>query len=316
MGSSSVAMVAALAAAVTAAVLLAAFAVLALRRQRKLGTRAYLMQEAVRNGDFSFRLPERGLRHGERAMQRALNSFGSEIGRQRVVSEVESWQKLTRVLTHEIMNAVTPISSISQAYLDDPAIKGSPYEEGLLAIRRTGQSLENFVRSYRKLTQLQQPVPENVALAEFVATVSPLFPSLEWHVGVPADAVVRTDANLLRQVLVNLAKNAAEAGATAVCLRWTAASDQSGGYGHDGRRTPQGGTGGMLEVSNDGAAMPPEVRRDVFVPFYTTKRGGSGVGLSLSRQIMVIQGGNLTLADRPAAGYSTTFLVTFAGGTQ
>lgn len=106
------------------------------RHQCLLRDRAYLMREAVRNRDFSFSLPVKGLFFGERAMQQALNDMSQDIKALEARKEVESWQKLTRVLTHEIMNAAAPICSISQAYLSAPHIKGTPYEEGITAITK------------------------------------------------------------------------------------------------------------------------------------------------------------------------------------
>ena len=289
-------------AVVAAAVLLLAVlvlsAVVVARRQRKLRLRAWLMNEAVRNRDFSFRLPVRGLLSGERAMQQTLNNFSGEIGQLMAVNEVQSWQRLTRVLTHEIMNALTPINSISQAYLSDPAMKGSAYEDGLLAIQRTGASLSAFVDSYRKLAQLQKPQPQTVRLAEFVASVTPLYPDVRWSVSIPEDTCVETDAGMMRQVLLNIIKNALEAGATGMELRWAGSSDT------ELRRD-------RLLASNDGAMIAADVRREMFIPFFTTKSGGSGIGLSLSRQMMVVQGGNIALAEYPAAGYNTTFEIIF-----
>ena len=127
------------------------------RHQRRLKARAFLMREAVRNGDYAFRLPTSGLLPGERALQQALNDMQGDIARLVARHEVESWQKLTRVLTHEIMNATAPISSICQAYLSNPQIKGSEYEEGIQAIHDTSKSLTNFVDSYRKLPSSRLP---------------------------------------------------------------------------------------------------------------------------------------------------------------
>ncbi len=121
------------------------------RHQVLLRDRAHLMREAIRNEEFTFRLPVKGLFFGERALQEALNETGKDIGVLLARNEVESWQRLTRVLTHEIMNATTPIASISQAYLDNPAIAGTVYEEGVRAIHETSRGLALFVDSYRKL---------------------------------------------------------------------------------------------------------------------------------------------------------------------
>jgi len=255
--------------------------------QKVLKDRAYLMREAIRNREFTFHLPVKGLFFGERALQEALNDLGKEISGLVAQNEVESWQKLTRVLTHEIMNATAPISSISQAYLNSPQIKGTPYEEGIQAIYDTTKGLSNFVDSYRKLTQLQEPVPTDIDLLDFTISLKPLFTSIEWKIDIPSDLTIKADKNLLRQVLINLCKNAVEAGAKSIDIRWNNA----------------------LYISNDGSPIPAEVRREIFIPFFTTKQTGSGIGLALSRQIMMMQGKNLKLADTPVSGFHTTFVI-------
>ena len=286
-----------------------------MRHQRRLKLMAWLMREAIKNHDFTFHLPTHGLLFGERAMQEALNSFGEEIAKQVTMNEIESWEKLTRVLTHEIMNALAPINSISQAYLSNPAVKDTDFEEGLQAIHHTGTSLASFVDSYRKLTQLQDPSPQNLSLADFIATIRPLYSGMQWSVGIPEAVVVFTDANLLRQVLVNLIKNAIEAGATKIDMRWIESGINSRMLTKDvdrdenDARTMSGVR--KLLVSNNGVPLPADVRREIFVPFFTTKRRGSGIGLSLSKKIMTMQGGDITLADVPLGGYITTFVIAF-----
>ena len=185
-----------------------------------LRDRAHLMREAIRNQEFTFRLPVKGLFFGERALQEALNETGRDIGRLLARNEVESWQRLTRVLTHEIMNATTPIASISQAYLEHPAIAGTVYEEGIRAIHDTSRGLALFVDSYRKLAELQEPVIGEVYLNDFMEGIRALYPDLEWHLSIPLSATMCTDQNMLRQVLINLIRNACEAGATMVDVRW------------------------------------------------------------------------------------------------
>ena len=257
--------------------------------QRRLRQRAWLMREALYNHDYSFRLPTRGLPPGERAMQQLLNDMGQEIRRLMAQNEVESWQRLTRVLTHEIMNATAPIQSITQSFLNHPDVKGTSLEEGMRAIRDTSSGLTSFVESYRKFMQLQKAEPADIRLRDVVESVKMLFPSLEWGIGIGPDETVYADANLLRQVLTNLAKNACEAGAAKIDIRW--------------------GTEGTLAVSNDGTPIPAEVQKEIFVPFFTTKKLGSGIGLALSRQMMVMQGGDLMLSDTHVAGYHVTFLL-------
>ncbi len=264
------------------------------RHQRLLARRAWLMREAIRNRDFTFRLPVRGLLFGERALQSTLNEMGGDIQRLISQNEVESWQRLTRVLTHEIMNAVAPISSISQAYLGLPQVKGTPLEEGMRAIHDTCAGLSAFVDSYRKMTQLQVTSLQEVDLGAFADSVAALWPDVKWLVDVPAGETVMADVNMLRQVTVNLVKNAVEAGARRIHLRKEAGAPR-------------------LLVSNDGAPIPPDVAQEIFIPFFTTKSTGSGIGLSLSRQMMVAQGGDLRLAATPVAGYTTTFVVETRG---
>lgn len=255
--------------------------------QTILRDRAYLMREAIRNHDFTFHLPVKGLFFGERALQEALNDLGKDISSLVAQNEVESWQKLTRVLTHEIMNATTPICSISQAYLNNPQIKGTPYEEGIRTIYDTTRGLSTFVDSYRKFTQLQEPVPTDIILVDLINSLKLLYKDIEWNISIPSETTIYADENLIRQVLINITKNAIEAGAKKMDIRWNNA----------------------LYISNNGVPIPAGARREIFIPFFTTKSNGSGIGLALSRQIIMRQGMNLRLADTPVSGYHTTFVI-------
>ena len=257
------------------------------RHQCLLRERAQLMRAAMRHRDFSFRLPTKGLMFGERALQEALNDMGQDIQRLVAHNEVEAWQRLTRVLTHEIMNATTPIQSISQAYLANPNIKGTAYEEGIKAIHDTSMGLAAFVDSYRKLTQLQDPVLGDVDLLAFCHGIAGLYPHLEWNIEVPSGLILKADEALLRLVFINLTKNAIEADAKKMGIRWN----------------------GDLYVSNNGHAIADEVAQEMFVPFFTTKASGSGIGLSLSRQILMRQGMLLSLREHPLRGYNVTFRI-------
>ena len=270
-----------------AGILIVAAAVRFYRHQCLLRDRAYLMREAVRNRDFSFRLPVKGLFFGERAMQQALNDMSLDIKALEARKEVESWQRLTRVLTHEIMNAATPICSISQAYLADPSIKGTPYEEGIIAIHQTGMGMTAFVENYRKLTDLQEAELEEVDLQQTLETLGTLYPDVAWHIHTDGQLRFKADRGMMLQVLSNLAKNACEAGAKDIDIRWDNA----------------------LLISNNGAPIPPDVAREIFVPFFTTKQTGSGIGLALARLMMHKQGMNLSLAEQPVPGFRTTFVI-------
>ena len=260
------------------------------RRQRSLKLRAHLMQEAIRNRDFTFRLPTDGLLPGEQAMQQTMNQMGETIRQLINQNEVESWERLTRVLTHEIMNATAPIASISQSMLSRPDVKGTPIEEAVETIYHTSQHLNNFIDSYRKLSQLQQPALEDVRLEALLKDVSLLYPAVRWELRLADDAVVSADPSMMRQILINLVKNAIEAGADSIGCEYA---------------------DGQLLVSNNGQPIPAEARQSIFVPFFTTKRTGSGIGLSLSRRMMIQQGGGMALSDSHRNGYATTFILEF-----
>ena len=266
------------------------------RHQRRLRLRAHLMQEAMRNHDFTFRLPTDGLLPGERAMQETLNQLGGIIRQEVNQSEVESWERLTRVLTHEMMNATAPITSISQSMLGRQDVKGTPLEAGMQAIYDTSRHLSDFVANYRKMSQLEQPVLADVPLRPLLEEVGQAYPKLAWLVDMPTDITVHADAGMLRQVLMNLAKNAVEAGARKIMVGQMEHSTQGGPL--------------TLYIGNDGLPIPAENRQSLFVPFFTTKRSGSGIGLSLSRRFMIQQGGMLDLAEKQMMGCHAGFILT------
>ena len=272
-------------------VVLMAGIVWTIRRQRSLKLRAHLMQEAMRNRDFTFRLPTNGLLPGERAMQQTLNQLGETIRQQVNQSEVESWERLTRVLTHEIMNATAPITSISQSMLNRNDVKGTPLELGIQAIFDTSSHLSDFVSNYRKMSELEKPTLTDVPLRSLLDEVCKAYPELAWEVSIPSDLIVRADVGMLRQVLMNLTKNATEAGARKMVIVHSSL---------------------LLYIGNDGQPIPAENRQSLFVPFFTTKRSGSGIGLSLSRRMMTQQGGMLELAEKPLPECHVTFILTIA----
>ena len=163
------------------------------------------------------------------------------------------------------------------------------------AIHNTVVHLNSFVDGYRKYSALQKPLPKMVNLGEIVGDVSQLFSEVTWKNNLTSDIIIKTDPNLLRQILINLIKNAIEAGARTI--------------GVDCERGNEGKV--LLSVSNDGALIPAEARSSIFIPFFTTKRKGNGIGLSLSRRLLTLQGGMMSLLDHPRAGFHTTFLLEF-----
>ena len=264
------------------------------RHQRKLRLRAHIMQEAIRNQDFTFRLPTHGMFFGERAMQETMNQLGETIRQQMNKNEVESWERLTRVLTHEMMNATAPITSISQSLLNRDDVKGTPLEDGVRAIYETSQHMSNFVVNYRKMSELEKPTMSNIHLHAMIDDISNAYPLLTWEKEIAEDLMVHADAGMLRQVLMNLVKNAIEADAKKMVIQ-TEKKERSNST--------------LLYISNDGAPILAENRQSLFVPFFTTKRSGSGIGLSLSRRMMIQQGGLLELADTPHLGCHVTFIL-------
>ena len=265
--------------------------------QRKLRLRAHLMQEAIRNQDFTFRLPTNGLLPGERAMQETLNQLGSIIRQQVSQNEVESWERLTRVLTHEMMNATAPITSISQSMLNRTDVKGTPLEDGIRAIHDTSRHLSDFVANYRKMSELEKPVLKDIQLRQMLDDICRAYPQVSWEINVPSGINVNADAGMLRQVLINLIKNAIEAEAQKIVIALINNEETS----HNQLLT--------LYVGNDGMPIPAENRQSLFVPFFTTKRSGSGIGLSLSRRMMIQQGGMLELAEKPFEGCRAGFIL-------
>ena len=217
--------------------------------------------------------------------------------------ELDSWIKLTRVLTHEIMNSMAPISSISDTFMQREDVKDSEIYDGIRAIHETSTGLISFVDSYRKFSALQQPQPEPFYVQEIMKQVSSLNIVPE-HINLniqvePNDLMLYADSNLIRQLLINLLKNAVQAIGN-----------------HQGRILVHAYTDKnehvFINVSNNGPAISSELARQIFVPFFTTKQDGSGIGLSLARQIMKLSGGTITLLKTGTNNWPVTFQLEFS----
>lgn len=232
----------------------------------------------------------------------AVNDINKELDEK----EIDSWIRLTRVLTHEIMNSVTPITSLSDTLLSLYGDVNEEVSNGLEVISATGKSLISFVESYRKFTHIPTPNPSLFYVTKFVERMVKLarhhnhFPKIEIAVDVnPDDLIVYADENLITQVLLNLLKNAMQA----IGEESDAGLIQIRAYSNEEEAV-------IIEVSNNGPQIPAEEMEHIFVPFFTTKISGSGVGLSVSRQIMRLSGGSITLKSNPSLGI-TTFRLTF-----
>lgn len=383
------------------------------RMQQQLREKSWLMLEAIRNRDYSFRLPLYGFSGGERVLQETLNQFGNLMGEQKQLmeqrerfyeqilsgvssgiivfsergtivqtnpaaarllavpmlstlrqlerygaevpqllrtlkagercnlqfatakgevqlavratemllgdetvriltlndirneldaKELDSWIKLTRVLTHEIMNSIAPISSLSETFLKRKDVIDSPIYEGIRAIHETSTGLISFVDSYRKFSALQKPSPEPFYLLDLLRQIQglSLIPdtiSLTLQIE-PPGLMLYADPNLIRQVLINILKNAVQSiggEKGRIHIRAYSAADE-----HI-----------FIYINNDGPVIPEAEAEQIFVPFFTTRANGSGIGLSLSRQIMKLSGGSISLLRPHTNGWNTTFVLEF-----
>ena len=232
---------------------------------------------------------------GRRVRIVAISDIKGELANQ----EIDSWVKLIRVLTHEIMNTITPIVSLSEVMLTQA--EGGRKAE-LEVINRTSKELVRFVENYRKFTHVPTPVPQLFYVKPFLERMARLAeqrmrPGCTVGVDVsPEDLLVYADEGLIGRVVSNLLKNAVEAvsGDGSVSVR---------AYTGDDDKV-------VVDVTDDGEPIPDDVAAHVFVPFFTTKKDGSGVGLSISRQIMRVSNGTIQLVQ-DKRNKLTTFRLTF-----
>lgn len=231
--------------------------------------------------------------------------------------ELDSWMKLIRVLMHEIMNSIAPVTSLSESlckyYMigDRPALPSEVSQatiqatlRGLNVIREQGNGLMLFVESYRKLTRLPVPDKKMIRFDDLGNRIKVLYSSLENSERVklsvsaqPAEMELFADENQISHVLINLVKNALEANEhnpRGHIRLWA---------GYNAHQRPE------IRISDNGPGIPSEILEQIFVPFFTTRENGSGIGLSLSRQIMRLHGGSLQVRSTP--GKETVFSMMF-----
>ena len=218
--------------------------------------------------------------------------------------EMEAWQKLIRVLTHEIMNSITPIISLSETLSERgiPKLLGekeySIMLQAMQTIHRRSKGLLEFVENYRRLTRIPTPVCTKVSITELCMDLKKLFPEEYIHFEIPSsDLTLYIDRAQIEQVLINLLKNAREA-----CGRQ---SDKD--IRVEVIISPAGNK--LLTVSDNGEGILPDVLDKIFVPFFTTKTSGSGIGLSLCKQIMTLHEGSINVKSE--SGKGSKFILTF-----
>ena len=209
-------------------------------------------------------------------------------------NEIESWQKLIKVMGHEIMNSITPIISLSET-LSTREVEYSRMQQGMQVIHKRSKGLLEFVENYRRITRIPAPVKEKVTLAELFNGIAELIPNDYISFAQPATQIsIKADRTQIEQVLINIIKNAIEACAEVPSPQIQVKSSVS-----------ETGTV-SITVSDNGPGILPNVLDKIFIPFFTTKENGSGIGLSLCKQIMHLHGGNITARSTPEQGSEFT----------
>ena len=245
----------------------------------------------------------------------AISDVSHELSNQ----EIDSWIKLIRVLTHEIMNTITPVTSLSETLLKEleedmhwegrfATCPNSPKEKdlriGLETIHKTGTELLSFVNNYRRFTHVPQPQPSLFYVEPFLNRMAMLC-NHEVSIEVaPKDLIVYADESLIAHVVTNLLKNAVEAIKE---KESTEVSEDKHAFIRIKAYANEQETI-VIDVTNNAGIIPDDIAAHIFIPFFTTKKEGSGIGLSLSRQIMRVSGGTLSLHQDKEAD-TTTFRI-------
>ena len=256
------------------------------------------MLDAFEDNEYNFRFKDNS------RFNKTLNRVKWLVERRRQQDEQESWTKLIRVLTHEIMNTVSPIASLSEAlshYANVPeADREMDIKAGLETIASSSKDLISFVESYRELAGVARPIPKALMLDQLVNKVIELTREQCLEEGVLCtyypktdDILIYADESQISRILINLIKNAIQAKATHIHISAEIDSNEQT----------------LIHVSNDGVPTSPESQEQIFIPFFTTKQDGSGIGLSLSRQIMRAHNGTIDLTRSDDQG--TEFTLTF-----
>lgn len=243
------------------------------------------------------------IRQGEIERLISLQDIQSELDD----TQLDAWQDLVRVLTHEIMNSITPVASLAKTTVSlvdeaadqnaDDAAKADALtniRHAVETVARRSDSLMHFVGSYRQLAQLPEPVRSRVAISDLFESVTTLIENdfAERHINLshdiqPSSLALEVDRGMLEQVILNMLRNSAEA------LSDVPESDRR--VALHARLNRRGNP--CIEISDSGPGVSDAIKARIFVPFFTTKREGSGVGLALSRQIMIAHGGSITVRD-------------------
>ena len=272
--------------AVVVAIVMAVIATIR-TRQKDIKKVAYMM-DALEDGELNFRFQENG------RFNRTLNRIRTIFEKQRQAHEQDSWTRLIRVLTHEIMNTVSPIASLSDAMaksVDENGHSELDIKAGLETISDSSKNLIGFVQTYRQLSGVAKPIRKALDLRELMDSVIALNSEYAASCGAVCeyrpegdDLMIYADEGQISQILINLVKNALQAGAKRIYITAKMGKDDDV----------------IIQVANDGEPIPVAAQEQIFIPFYTTKKEGSGIGLSISRQIMRNHNGSIELLQSNA----------------
>lgn len=257
-------------------------------RQKDIKKVAYMM-DALEDGELNFRFQDKN------KFNRTLNRIRTIFEKQRQAHEQDSWTKLIRVLTHEIMNTVSPIASLSDAMaksVDENGHSELDLKSGLETISDSSKNLIGFVQTYRQLSGVAKPIRKALDLRELMDSAIALNSEYAATCGATCkyhpkedDLMIYADEGQISQILINLIKNALQAGAKHIDITAKMGKDDDV----------------IIQVANDGEPIPPAAQEQIFIPFYTTKKEGSGIGLSLARQIMRQHNGSIDLVKSDTA---------------
>ena len=280
---------------VLAAVVITAVIAVILTRRSDRRKVAYMM-DALEDGELNFSFRDKN------RFNRTLNRIRTIFEQQRQQHEQDSWTKLIRVLTHEIMNTISPVASLSDTLsksMDENGHSELDVKAGLETISSSSKNLIKFVETYRQLSGVARPVRKAIMVEELINKVfalgnemTPEGVTCRFQAQEP-DLMIYADEGQISQILINLVKNAVQAGASEITI--------TGSMGKEDEV--------ILNVANNGQPISPESQEQIFVPFFTTKKKGSGIGLSISRQIMRNHNGSieLTRSDSTATVFTLIF---------
>jgi signal transduction histidine kinase len=239
----------------------------------------------LEDGELNFRFQDKN------RFNRTLNRIRTIFEKQRQQHEQDSWTKLIRVLTHEIMNTVSPIASLSDAMaksVDENGHSELDIKAGLETISDSSKNLIDFVQTYRQLSGVAKPIRKALDLKELMEGIISLNSEFAASCGAECrylpeepDLMIYADEGQISQIFINLIKNALQAGAKHINIAARMGKEDDV----------------IVRVANDGEPIPASAQEQIFIPFYTTKKEGSGIGLSISRQIMRNHNGSIELVQ-------------------